>query len=185
MKAVNVRPLSDAGSACRGCRHVAGRGVDRQCPGEPAAVAQPSFCRQPLAGCRTLQGKKPCSKQFERIGQTHLMEWPDPGYRCGIMLNAGRVLISPDPLEQGWNSAPALQGRALPGKTPEFYPPLPGLGDLAVRRILEALEGLRGGTAEPLPTPEILKLGRRIRSGGSCSSEAAAGDQHDGFLDQY
>lgn len=41
------------------------------------------------------------SRQFERIGQTHLMEWPGPGCRCGTMMNPGRVLIFFDLLGQG------------------------------------------------------------------------------------
>lgn len=91
------------------------------------------------------------SKQFEQIGQTHLMEWPDIGYRCRIMLCAGRVEISLAPLNPGWNPAPFVQGRALPGRVPEFYPPPQGPEDSAVRhaarRSLEALDELGGGSA--------------------------------------
>ncbi|MDB6136363.1 MAG: hypothetical protein JWM59_4606 [Verrucomicrobiales bacterium] len=56
------------------------------------------FCPFILTECRTLKvieaiQHKAMNRQFEQIGQTHLMEWPDLGCRYGTVLNPEYVLI--------------------------------------------------------------------------------------------
>ncbi|MDB6135050.1 MAG: hypothetical protein JWM59_3293 [Verrucomicrobiales bacterium] len=67
MRALNVRPASDAGGQPGGSGRYRAEAIQHEA----------------------------MSKQFEQIRRTHLMEWPDPGRRRGIMLNAGHALISP------------------------------------------------------------------------------------------